>query len=68
MVQAACELGGHDRKDDWLKTNKQGSEKSWRQGTGGRQRVMVLVMMARVHFFVETVVTAVEERTSVRGP
>ena len=68
MVQAVNELGGHDGKDDWWKTNKQGSEKSWRQGTGGRQRVMVLVMMTRVHFFVETVVAAVEERTSVRGP
>ena len=68
MAQTACELGVDDRKDDWWKTNKQVSEKSWRQGTGGRQRVMVLVMMARVHFIVETVVAAVEERTSVRGP
>ena len=67
MAQTACELGGHDRKDV-LVENKQGSEKSWRQGTGGRQRVVVLVMMARVHFLVETVVAAVEERTSVRGP
>ena len=68
MVQTACEHVGHDRKDDRWKTNKQGSKKSWRQGTGGGQRVMVLVMMARVHFFVETVVAAVEERTSIRGP
>ena len=68
MAQTACELGGHDRKDDWWKTNKQGSEKSWRQGTGGRKRVVVVVMMARVHFFVETIMAAVEERTSVRGP